>query len=210
MLALLPPPRKRDIAAARKESVHQQLIFERLSSIYSFFMASSHPSKHSNKPPVTSILDSPTSYLLCELTIDGRTAADCALCRDIIQSACRACIGSIGTGLASMSVVKQCSPSVFIVSVASSHLSDVWAAITIASSFEKRGTSTLSFTIILCFPLEIIYFIFTLPLPPSCFPRNQCSENRSDSVEHMRSFSSSHRRLSAELAIFFHRLNETV
>ena len=173
-------------------------------------MASSHPSKHSNKPPITSIVDSPTSYLLCELTIDGRTAADCALCRDIIQSACRACIGSIGTGLASMSVVKQCSPSVFIVSVASSHLSDVWAAITIASSFEKRGTSTLSLRLFTAshVKLSIIYSLF--PYLLFCFPRNQCSENRSDSVEHMRSFSSSHRRLSAELAIFFHRLNETV
>ena len=103
-----------------------------------FAMSSHHP----NKSPITSILLSPTSYLLCELTVDGR-AADCALCRDVIQSACRACLGNVGTGLASMSVVKQCSASVFIVSVASSHLSEVWAAMTIASSFEKRGTSKL-------------------------------------------------------------------
>ena len=94
-----------------------------------------------NKPPITSILESPTSYLLCELTVDGRAAADCALCRDIIQSTCRVCLGNIGVGLATMNVVKQCSSSVFIVSVASSHLSEVWAAMTIASSFEKRGTS---------------------------------------------------------------------
>lgn len=93
-----------------------------------------------NKPPITSILESPTSYLLCELTVDGRAAADCALCRDIIQSTCRVCLGNIGTGLATMKVVKQCSSSVFIVSVASSHLSEVWAAMTIVSSFEKLGT----------------------------------------------------------------------
>ena len=96
-----------------------------------------------SKPPITSILESPTSYLLCELTIDGRTATDCALCWDVIQSACRVCLGNIGAGLASMNVVKQCSASLFIVSVASSHLSEVWAAMTIASSFEKRGTSEL-------------------------------------------------------------------
>jgi RNase P/RNase MRP subunit POP5 len=100
-------------------------------------------SSSSSKPPTTSILESPTSYLLCELTIDGRTAADCALCRDVIQSACRVCLGNIGTGLASMNVVKQCSASLFIVSVASSHLSEVWAAMTISSSFEKRGISKL-------------------------------------------------------------------
>jgi hypothetical protein len=94
-----------------------------------------------HKPPITSILESPTSYLLCELTVDGRTAPDCILCRDVIQSACRVCLGNIGVGLATMNVVKQCSSSVFIVSVASSHLSEVWAAMTIASSFEKRGTS---------------------------------------------------------------------
>jgi hypothetical protein len=133
-------------------------------------MASSHPSKHPNKPPITSILDSPTSYLLCELTIDGRTAADCALCRDIIQSACRACIGSIGTGLASMSVVKQCSPSVFIVSVATSHLSDVWAAITIASSFEKRGTSTLSLRLFAASHLKLSIMYSPFPYLHFAFP----------------------------------------
>jgi hypothetical protein len=42
-----------------------------------------------------------------------------------------------------MKVVKQCSSSVFIVSVASSHLSEVWAAMTIVSSFEKLGTSNV-------------------------------------------------------------------
>jgi RNase P/RNase MRP subunit POP5 len=102
-------------------------------------MTSSRP----NNSPTTSVLDSPFSYLLCELTVDGRTAADCALCRDVIQSACRVCLGNIGAGLASLNVVKQCSASVFIISVASSHLSEVWAAMTIASSFEKRGTSKL-------------------------------------------------------------------
>jgi RNase P/RNase MRP subunit POP5 len=99
--------------------------------------------RHPNKSPMTSTLESPTSYLLCELTVDGRIAADCALCRDVIQSACRVCLGNIGAGLANMKVVKQCSSSVFIVSVASSHLSQVWAAITIISSFEKLGTSNL-------------------------------------------------------------------
>ena len=110
-----------------------------LAIIHIVAMSSCRP----NKTPITSILESPTSYLLCELTVDGRAAADCALCRDVIQSACRVCLGNIGAGLATMNVVKQCSSSVFIVSVASSHMSEVWAAMTIASSFEKRGTSNL-------------------------------------------------------------------
>ena len=147
-------------------------------------------SPRSNKPPITSILDSPTSYLLCELTIDGRTTADCALCRDIIQCACRACLGNIGTGLASMSVVKQCSNSVFIVSVASSHLSDVWAAMTITSSFEKRGTSKLFVPITYCIFSCTILFLTSLFFLYSL--RNQRTENRSNFVEHLRSLSSSH------------------
>jgi RNase P/RNase MRP subunit POP5 len=121
-------------------------------------------SPNPNKPPVTSILDPPTAFLLCELTVDGRSSADCGLCRDIIQSSCRVCLGNIGVGLARINVIKQCSDSVFIVSVASSHLSEVWAAMTITSSFEKRGTSMPP---IQFYNLLVILFVDSVLPPPS-------------------------------------------
>jgi hypothetical protein len=55
-----------------------------------------------------------------------------------------------------MKVVKQCSSSVFIVSAASTRLSEVWASMTIVSSFEKLGASNCLLPCTPFFPTQIV------------------------------------------------------